>query len=42
MVNSLNAYEKLIVGAQDENIIVKEMEFNSDLDGLYFNNKNCY
>lgn len=39
MVNSLNAYEKLIVEAEDENIIVKEMEFNSDLDGLYFNNK---
>ena len=39
MVNSLNAYEKLIVEAEDENIIVKEMDFNSDLDGLYFNNK---
>ena len=39
MVNNLNAYEKLIVEAEDENIIVKEMDFNSDLDGLYFNNK---
>ena len=39
MVNNLNPYEKLIVEAEDENIIVKEMEFNSDLDGLYFNNK---
>lgn len=35
----LNIYEKLLVEAEEENIIVKEKSFESSLDGLYFNNK---
>lgn len=35
----LNFYEKLLVEAENENIIVKEKSFESSLDGLYFDNK---